>query len=154
MTGCSQAPEDRCLPVCPYLANHPRSLPSSGPARTPRPLQRAENEARRATGQDPLPEEDPNLPFFKSFADQRLRDPLDVLLMSVRREGVAWVMRRWNGALLAATPPTRVSHPAPSARLHRDSPMQAQINQYAGQVNKFAGQSFGKLFLAQSLRKA
>lgn len=30
--------------------------------------------------------------------------------------------------------------------------MAAQISNYAGQVNRFAGQTFGKLFLAQSLR--
>jgi len=73
---------------------------------------RAENEARRASGQEPLPEEDPSLPFFKPLVDPRggSRDPLDALLMS------------------------------------------AQIANYAGQVNRFAGQTFGKLFLAQSLR--
>lgn len=75
-------------------------------------LQRVENEARRAAGQEPLPEEDPSLPFFKAFTDSRSKDPLDMLLMS------------------------------------------AQISNYASQVNRFAGQSFGKFFLASSLRKA
>lgn len=73
---------------------------------------RAENEARRSVGQEPLPEEDPSLPFFRPTADARARDPLDALLMS------------------------------------------SQIATYAGQVNRFAGATFGKLFLAQSLRKA
>ena len=58
---------------------HARRLPPISPS----PLQRAENEARRATGQEQLPEEDPSLPFFKPLQDTRAKDPLDMLLYSV-----------------------------------------------------------------------
>ena len=75
-------------------------------------MQRAENEVRKAAGEEALPEEDPSLPFFRPVQqDSRQKDPLDILLMS------------------------------------------AQVNNYCSQVNKFAGQSFGKLFLASSLHK-
>lgn len=72
--------------------------------------QRAENDARRARGEDPVPiVEDPSLPFNRPVLEPRGRDPLDVLLMS------------------------------------------AQVSNYCAQVNSFAGQSFGKIFLAGSL---
>jgi translation initiation factor 3 subunit H len=75
---------------------------------------RAENELRKQNGEDPLPEEDLSLPFFRPIPPPMKGqvDPLDTLLM------------------------------------------QQQILTYAGQVNRFASQSFGKLFLAGSLHKS
>lgn len=75
-------------------------------------MQREENALRVRNGEDPLPEEDSSLPFFRPLDPPRgSKDPLDVLLMS------------------------------------------ANISAYCSSVNKFAGASFGKLFLASSLHK-
>eukprot|EP00898_Chlorokybus_atmophyticus_P002071 jgi/Chlat1/2865/Chrsp195S03021 len=68
---------------------------------------KAENIQRKATGEEPLPEEDPNNPIFKAIPEPS----------------------RLDGFLITN-----------------------QISNYCSQINQFAGQSLGKLYLMESVR--
>ena len=99
--------------------------------------QRAENEVRVKEGLDPLPEQD-------IYDSHRVPDSVYVIFLL---------------CFPALAPKTII---ACGFRLHEKNKhdkletllVSARINSYCQEISRFAGQSFGKLFLAESLQES